>query len=267
MAQKTNPIIYRNLQNFEDASYEQQSYKGCTLPYVISEQRKVLMFLQRFFNSLNLVLHSFKYVKSSVGTVFIAIKYTSALSPKEKKAPEFKMRGLRFSTLEEAFLYGLSVILPTTPIKVSFFLLDKENFGGIAIVPGPFRGSPFAVSEHLSNLKILLTKKGSAPFLASIISTKLQKMRSRFERKSQSRFLSFLKTLLSCIQEKNAVCIQGLRINIKGRVNGAPRSKFWVAHEGKMSLQRVDNKIDYFYLPSETVYGTFGIKVWINYRN
>ena len=90
-------------------------------------------------------------------------------------------------------------------------------------------------------------------------------MRSRSDRKSQVRFLSFVSNLLSFIVEHNTVGIEGVKVGIKGRINGVPRSKTWSSCEGKMTLQRIDSKVDYYYLPSETVYGTFGIKVWINY--
>ena len=65
--------------------------------------------------------------------------------------------------------------------------------------------------------------------------------------------------------EKQSNANEGLRVNIKGRINGVPRSKNWVAYEGKMSLQCIDAVVDYSYLPTHTVYGTFGVKVWINY--
>jgi ribosomal protein S3 len=90
-------------------------------------------------------------------------------------------------------------------------------------------------------------------------------MRSRIDRKSQTRFLVFVNNLLEHVFKHNDLNIKGIRVNINGRVNGVPRSKSWCCSEGKMSLQRIDAKIDYYYLPSQTVYGTFGIKVWINY--
>jgi ribosomal protein S3 len=92
-------------------------------------------------------------------------------------------------------------------------------------------------------------------------------MRSRSERKSQARFLVFVSNLLLHIYDHNSVGIKGIRVAIKGRINGVPRSKTWETGQGKMSLQRIDADIDYSYFPSDTVYGTFGIKVWINYES
>ena len=75
----------------------------------------------------------------------------------------------------------------------------------------------------------------------------------------------FIKTLINFVQAKNLVGIQGLKVTIKGRISGNPRSKIWSVSEGNLSLQKIKNEIDFYYVPSFTVYGTFGIKVWINY--
>jgi len=134
-----------------------------------------------------------------------------------------------------------------------------------ASLPITIKGSPFTTAELSCYLNVLTSTKGSAFFLANILSSKLHKMRSRVDRKSQARFLVFVNNLLTHTFNNNSIKIKGIRVNINGRVNGVPRSKSWCASEGKMSLQRIDAKIDYYYLPSQTVYGTFGIKVWINY--
>jgi len=150
------------------------------------------------------------------------------------------------------------------PLRVSFFNLTKR-IPKKKEISTHFNTSLFSALELDFYLKALLTVKGGAFFLAGILSTKLYMMRSRIDRKSQNRFLVFIKSLLNHILTHNLINIKGLRVSIKGRINGAPRSKVWVASEGKMSLQCIDTKIDYYYLPSQTVYGTFGVKVWINY--
>ncbi len=259
MAQKINPLAFRCLNNFEDSFCQQQVYKRSSLPYALQENKKVMLFIRRFFKTFNLVLHSFKFVKTSQGIAHLSVKYVPSQSRGEKDFNKF----VNFSTLENAFLYSFSRFFSTTPILVSFFNLDKGKKK--ASLPITIKGSPFTTAELSCYLNVLTSTKGSAFFLANILSSKLHKMRSRVDRKSQARFLVFVNNLLTHTFNNNSIKIKGIRVNINGRVNGVPRSKSWCASEGKMSLQRIDAKIDYYYLPSQTVYGTFGIKVWINY--
>jgi len=259
MAQKINPLAFRCLNNFEDTFCQQQFYKRYSLPYVLQENKKVMFFIRRFFKTFNLVLHSFKFVKTSQGIAHLSIKYVHIQSRNEK---DF-LKLVKFPTLENAFLHSFYRFFSTTPILVSFFNLDKSKKKASSQII--IKGSPFTTPELSCYLNVLTSIKGSAFFLANILSTKLYKMRSRIDRKSQTRFLVFVNNLLEHVFKHNNLNIKGIRVNINGRINGVPRSKSWCCSEGKMSLQRMDTKIDYYYLPSQTVYGTFGIKVWINY--
>jgi len=263
MAQKIHPINFRSGHNFENLSCLQQAYGDKYKPYVLREHLMVTNYVKGFFKNFDLRLHSFKYNKTIQGVAHLTIKYVPTPSRFEKDS--FSVKSLQFSTVEKAFLYGLSEILPKQSLRVSFLNLLKSKGKKENSLPSNLNTYLFSTSELSGYLKALLSTKGGAFFLANILSTKLCKMRSRADRKSQNRFLVFIKLLLSYILKHNLVGIKGLRVSIKGRINGAPRSKSWVASEGKMSLQCMDAKIDYSYLPSQTVYGTFGVKVWINY--
>jgi hypothetical protein len=215
--------------------------------------------VESFFKNTNLVLHSFKFVKTYQGIAYLYVKYVHISDRDVRESP----KRIYCSNIEKAFLYGFSKLCGNVPISVSFFNLEKgakQNLSSMNI-----KGTFFNTSELATYLQVLTSVKGSAFFLANILSFKLHNMRSRSDRKSQVRFLSFVSNLLSFVIEHNTVGIEGVKVGIKGRINGVPRSKTWSSREGKMTLQRIDSKVDYYYLPSETVYGTFGIKVWINY--
>lgn len=259
MAQKINPLSFRDLNNYEDSSCQQQVYKRSSLPYVLEEHRRIRSFIVRFFENFNLVLHSFKYVKTSQGVAQISIKYIHL----QHRSDKGSIKLLKVSTLENAFLYSFSKFFTSTPLLISFINLDKGKKRTIS--PNSIKGSPFTTSEMGSLLNVLTSVKGSAFFFASVLSYKLQSMRSRADRKSQARFLVFVTNLLSYVYKSNTVNIKGIKVSINGRINGVPRSKAWNSSEGRLSLQRIDTEIDYYYLPSQTVYGTFGVKVWINY--
>lgn len=57
--------------------------------------------------------------------------------------------------------------------------------------------------------------------------------------------------------------IKGLKIQIKGRFKGVPRSKIRVFEKGSIPLQTITNKINYSLFHVNTSYGVFGIKVWL----
>lgn len=263
MAQKIHPINYRSAHNFENLSCLQQAYGNKYKPYVLREHTMITNYVKGFFKNFDLGLHSFKYTKTIQGVAHLTIKYVPISSRPEKASVILKP--FQFSTVEKAFLYGLSEILPKHSLRVSFSNLLKGKVKKDKNYSSNLNSYFFSSLEISTYLKALLSIKGGAFFLANILSMKLNKMRSRADRKSQNKFLLFTKLLLSHILKHNIVGIKGLRVSIKGRINGAPRSKPWIASEGKMSLQGMDAKIDYFYLPSQTVYGTFGVKVWINY--
>lgn len=261
MAQKINPLAFRGLKNYEKSFYQQHIYKDYCYPYVLEEQRKVKFFIERFFKNTNLILHSFKFVKTPQGIAQLSLRYVYVPS---RNYEDFMETG-QYSTFEKAFLFGFSKIIANSPVTVSFFNLDKGR--DFSSIPASIKGSSLKLIEIASYLHVLTSVKGSSFFLANIISSKLQKMRSRSERKAQARFLIFVTNLLLHVYEHNSIGIKGIKVGIKGRINGVPRSKIWETGQGKMSLQRIDADIDYSYLPSDTVYGTFGIKVWINYES
>lgn len=62
------------------------------------------------------------------------------------------------------------------------------------------------------------------------------------------------------------IAIGGLKILIKGRFNKRRRTKKMVLQEGQISLQTVSTPIDYYQTHAVTIYGSFGIKVWISKR-
>jgi hypothetical protein len=259
MAQKTNPISFRSLNNFENFYCHQQIYNKNFHPYVLKEHKKAKSFIERFFKNTNLVLHSFQFTKTYKGIVFLSLKFVFVSFQNDRESTKL----IHYSTLEKAFVHGFSRLFFDTPVSISFFNLEKDK--KVQMVPMSIKGPFFNSSEIVSYLYVLTSMKGSAFFFANILSLKLHQMRSRVDRKSQTRFLSFVTSLLSYVFEHNHVDIEGIKVGIKGRINGVPRSKMWTTHRGKISLQKINSEIDYYYLPSETVYGTFGIKVWINY--
>lgn len=112
--------------------------------------------------------------------------------------------------------------------------------------------------ESLNIILILAKIKNSARifsyFLAGQLSTQ----------KRHNYFLIFLKRILPIFVESKFFNIEGVKIIINGRFNGAPRSKSRLLLIGEVPIQQITKQIDYHQTTSYTKNGTFGIKVWVN---
>ena len=92
------------------------------------------------------------------------------------------------------------------------------------------------------------------------------------KKKRKSRKINpFLKSLKSVILLiyynkllKNAR-IKGIKILVKGRINGSRRKRTYVISQGQTSTQSFNNEISYHQEDCLTIFGILGIKVWIIY--
>lgn len=89
-----------------------------------------------------------------------------------------------------------------------------------------------------------------------------------FEKSRKQLFtVKLLKKSLETFFQKfppNFLAIHGVRILIKGRFNKRRRTKKIVLQQGQVSLQTIKVPIDYYQSQAVTIYGTFGIKVWLS---
>ena len=57
--------------------------------------------------------------------------------------------------------------------------------------------------------------------------------------------------------------LQGIKIQISGRLNGAEIARREWIREGRLPLQTLQANIDYSYKQAYTIYGVLGVKVWV----
>jgi ribosomal protein S3 len=112
--------------------------------------------------------------------------------------------------------------------------------------------------QEAINIFIMITlNNASATLLAKFIIIQMQSM------KRHNRFLLFLKRIVVNFNKIPLSRINGIKIIIKGRFNGAPRSRNRIIQSGQVPLQKIDSNISYCNTKAFTIYGTFGIKVWV----
>lgn len=77
------------------------------------------------------------------------------------------------------------------------------------------------------------------------------------------RRVSFRRVVRQAIQRAQRAEVQGIKIQIGGRLNGAEIARTEWVREGRVPLHTLRADIDYAYRTALTIYGILGVKVWI----
>lgn len=77
------------------------------------------------------------------------------------------------------------------------------------------------------------------------------------------RRVSFRRVVRQAIQRAQRAGIEGIKIQVSGRLNGAEIARPEWTREGRVPLHTLRADIDYAYCTAQTIYGILGIKVWV----
>ena len=77
------------------------------------------------------------------------------------------------------------------------------------------------------------------------------------------RRVSFRRVVRQAIQRAQRAQVQGIKIQVSGRLNGAEIARTEWVREGRVPLHTLRADIDYAYRTAKTIYGILGVKVWI----
>ena len=112
--------------------------------------------------------------------------------------------------------------------------------------------------EGINILFTCATSKKSSKLLAQFIAIQLKNL------KRHNFFLKFVKNALTLFSNYVSSTFKGIKIKIKGRLNGRPRARsqvFKIAND--VSILTINSTINYSEETAFTSNGTLGIKVWI----
>jgi small subunit ribosomal protein S3 len=90
-----------------------------------------------------------------------------------------------------------------------------------------------------------------AKLLADLVATQLEK---------RVAFRKATRTVLQLAQKQN---VNGIKIQVSGRLNGAEMARTEWIREGRVPLQTLRADIDYATTEANTIYGVLGIKIWL----
>jgi small subunit ribosomal protein S3 len=101
------------------------------------------------------------------------------------------------------------------------------------------------------NVTELARPDGDAPLIAEFIAQQLEKR------------VAFKRATRQAIQRAQKVNVQGIKVQVSGRLNGAEIARTEWVREGRVPLQTLRADIDYATKEASTIYGILGIKVWV----
>lgn len=110
-----------------------------------------------------------------------------------------------------------------------------------------FFGQP-EIEIYIEKLKNPFT---SAIFIADSISLEIEKR------------IPFRRAMKYAVQRAQKAGVQGIKVQISGRLNGAEIARSEWVRKGRVPLHTLRADIDYTCQTAKTIYGIIGIKVWV----
>lgn len=101
------------------------------------------------------------------------------------------------------------------------------------------------------NVTELARADGDASIIAEFIAQQLEKR------------VAFRRATRQAIQKAQRSNVQGIKVQVSGRLNGAEIARTEWVREGRVPLQTLRADIDYATKKAYTIYGILGIKVWV----
>jgi small subunit ribosomal protein S3 len=75
--------------------------------------------------------------------------------------------------------------------------------------------------------------------------------------------VAFKRAMREALQRAQKQNVQGIKIQVSGRLNGAEIARSEWVREGRVPLQTLRADIDYATKEANTIYGVLGIKIWL----
>jgi hypothetical protein len=119
-----------------------------------------------------------------------------------------------------------------------------------------FRNTVF-LKEGIELLFHTVYNRDSANLLAKFIAFQIKKI------KRHKFFLSFLKQTLTVLIDSNFSKVKGIKIMVRGRLNGVPRAKHKIITIGDIPVQSINETLNYAQTTAHNSNGSYGVKVWI----
>ena len=267
MGQKSNPNSFQQQNN--DLSLW-SSHSKVDYSILLKNNFEITQAVHSLFERHNCLVKECTFLRSkeiNSGTLFISFLPIRSQRKATKNQNNGSARAIFLANHLFKILTNFGYSLEK---RIIFFNLEKtglkikkqfEKLDAIERSFFPFKQEPF-YNSGLILFFLIFSIRNMTPLLSKYIA-KYFKLLHRTRK--INKFLLFLTRFveLSGNISFNNLKVKGLKIQIKGRFNGAPRSKKRVFEKGRIPLQTVTSKINYSLTHINTSYGVFSVKVWI----
>nr|YP_010506633.1 ribosomal protein S3 [Tetraselmis suecica]UXF58496.1 ribosomal protein S3 [Tetraselmis suecica] len=174
-------------------------------------------------------------INRKVNQVFLTLRTSKPDIILEKENAEIKLNELRKELDQLLHKYTIQNILSQK--KYAFF--EKIYFEN---------GKSTQINVHITKLA---NPNADVHFIGDFLVEKLEQ---------RVIFRRAIRQAIKLAQRQN---VEGIKIQISGRLNGAEIARSEWVREGRVPLQTLRADIDYTYTTAKTIYGVLGIKIWI----
>lgn len=166
-------------------------------------------------------------------------------------------------SLKRFIILALSKISNLKKIKINFIQLNRPNKKAYAFfntlkrnvkARGPFKKEVFKIFIILYQSVLFKSPKMFGFYMMSLIKKNIKKVRPLF-------------TILSLLLPSfcSVLQLQGLSIQLKGRINGSKRTRIIKIQHGQIPLTTIKSNICYSFNKVMTIHGIYGLRVWFVY--
>lgn len=301
MGQKSHPSSLKS--NFKNSlwssKYIEKNSPGTSL--LIIQDLNISNFLNRFFSLHGLILCNYNLHRTQqkiyIYITYFSTKISSKLFKIRKQGTRNKFtshskftrsnqvlkRKKKFSQkfLNKDIIIKKNIFINKVISCLSFYLNNKYNVK--VVLKNLNKGLSFRIrnrdffllrksilklrfymqfdffNESMNILTYSVKRKNSAKLLSEFLALRFSIL------KKHNFFLTFIRRSLLNLINSQYSNIKGIKIKIKGRFNGSPRSKTRMFKINNLPSQTFKTVLDYYQSVSYNSNGTFGIKVWISY--
>jgi small subunit ribosomal protein S3 len=154
--------------------------------------------------------------------------------------------------------YLENILKSSQKVKNKYLSLIKENLKGF---------SKIFLLRILKQFKKLLQMKYSRPvfFTFKFIKNQFEDamLIAKFIGNLIEKRIPYRRILNIAFKKSLLTEIKGIKIQVAGRLNGTDIARTEWKREGKISLHTLKSNLDYAQYSQKSIYGIFGIKVWI----
>lgn len=272
MGQKVNPTLFR-LESQKDWKFSHSERDFNETPYHVYENLQIKKFVERFFNECNLILHTLKLRKFEGKTELLLLYHKNpttetntdiSLKPVTSKevpylTPDFSQNLTEILLPHIPTKFRLDVIMQCVNNLPLFVLKEHTHLRTFSAILYSLRRhhKDTGFNDFINSVLVVVTKKDSAEFFSNTLAIRLA------ESKRHNSLLNLWRKSLFSLVNSPFSKIKGLKLQVKGRINGRPRAKSIKMTVGRVPSLTISSNIDYAKRTAYTNNGTFGVSVWI----